>query len=323
MLLARLRETLPTVKLPRRRSAARDSTLTKLTLPAVDTLARLEAEALQILWETRASLSPAGLMFSAGKDSAVVAHLVARAFAGAQPFPLIHYDSGSNFPEVLRYRDETASGYAARLISYSLPAVTRRKRGDAGRVGELLRLINQSVNDLDLRALIGGGRRDEDLVRAKERIFSLRDNQGGWNPHAQRPEPWGIYNTELSRGEHLRVFPLSNWTERNVWEYIAREQIQLPSIYFAHERLVVRRGNAWIAVSPDTKLRAHEDPVFRRVRCRTAGDRLTTGFIESSATNAAEILAELLESRVSERAGRVEDQGRGTDMESRKRLGWP
>jgi sulfate adenylyltransferase subunit 2 len=306
------------------------------TLPTVTTLERLEAEGFDILWTTRAEFHSAAIMFSAGKDSACVLHLAEKAFRTSQgrlefPFSLIHYDSGANFPEVLRFRQDTAARLGADLKVFNLHSAATEgivtapldTADDPGNVRGLVQLINYSAQSLGVQALIGGGRRDEELVRAKERIFSLRNSAGQWDPHAQRPEPWSLYNTTLRPGEHMRVFPISNWTERNVWEYIAQEQIALPSIYYAHERAVVRRNGGWLAVFPDTKLREGERIERRVVRCRTVGDRHTTGFIESDATTPLEVLEEILRARTSERAGRVEDNGTGTDMESRKRLGWP
>lgn len=305
-------------------------------LPALSTLDRLEGEAFDILWTTRAELAPSGLMFSAGKDSACVVHLAEKAFRQSSgslqfPFSLIHYDSGANFPEVLQFREETARRLGADLRVFHLSSSAAEgivtapldTAEDPGNVRGLVQLINYSARALEVKALIGGGRRDEELVRAKERIFSVRDSAGRWDPHAQRPEPWSLYNTTLRPGEHMRVFPISNWTERNVWEYIAREGIALPSIYYAHERDVVRRNGSWLAVFPDTKLGEHERIERRVVRCRTVGDRHTTGFIESEASTPSEVLSEILRARTSERAGRIEDGGAGTDMESRKRLGWP
>lgn len=305
-------------------------------LPKLSTLDRLEAEGFDILWTVRAETTPAAVMFSAGKDSACVLHLAEKAFRRSRgslelPFSLVHYDSGANFPEVLQFRKETAERLGADLRVFDLHAAARdgiitaalNTPEDPGNVRGLVELINHSARSLKVKALIGGGRRDEELVRAKERIFSLRDSGGRWDPHSQRPEPWGLYNTTLRDGEHMRVFPISNWTERNVWEYIAREEIPLPSIYYAHERPVVRRQDSWLAVFPDTQLAPHERVERRVVRCRTVGDRHTTGFIESEASTPSEVLDEILRSRSSERAGRVEDAGRGTDMESRKRLGWP
>jgi len=307
-----------------------------LTVPKLSTLDRLEAEAFDILWTTRSELYPAAIMFSAGKDSACVVHLAEKAFRTSSgrlefPFSLVHYDSGANFPEVLRFREETARRLGAELKVFHLPSAAAEgvvtaplnTPEDPGNVRGLVQLINHSAQSLNARALLGGGRRDEELIRAKERIFSLRDSSGRWDPHAQRPEPWSLYNTTLRPREHMRVFPISNWTERNVWEYIAQEGIALPSIYYAHEREVVRRNGGWLAVFPDTKLGERERVERRVVRCRTVGDRHTTGFIESEARTPTEVLEEILRTRTSERAGRIEDGGAGTDMESRKRLGWP
>jgi len=289
-------------------------------------LARLESEAILIVWEILAKLPQAGVMFSGGKDSACVAHLLKKACTDLDgstrvPFPFITYDSGNNFPEVLDFIESTATQVGTQSIIYRVQ--DKGTADDPANVAGLIKLIHQSVKDYELQALIGGGRRDEEIVRAKERIFSLRNASGGWDPHDQRPEPWGLYNTAHKEGEHFRVFPISNWTERNVWEYIDAEQIALPSIYYAHIRPVIRRGGTILAVFEDTELRQGDKVEQLQVRCRTAGDRNTTGFIESNARNAQEVLTEILSSRTSERAGRVEDKSRGTDMESRKRLGWP
>ena len=292
---------------------------------AARNLARLESESLVILWEVLATLPQTGVMFSGGKDSACVAHLIKKACTDTEgntrvPFPFFTYDSGNNFPEVLDFIKHTATQIGTESVIYTVSDESNAE--DVGKIYALIKLINQSVKEHELHALIGGGRRDEEIVRAKERIFSLRNAQGGWDPHDQRPEPWGIYNTTRKDGEHFRVFPISNWTERNVWEYIEAEKIELPSLYYAHTRPVVRRNGTLLAVFDDTILAAGEQVKELQVRCRTAGDRNTTGFIESQASNAKEVLAEILATRTSERAGRVEDKGKGTDMESRKRQGW-
>jgi sulfate adenylyltransferase subunit 2 len=315
---------LKTSRRPQRRG------LYRLQPPAPrSTLIHLEQEAIQILWETRAAFSSAALMFSGGKDSACVAHLARKAFTNTAgttkiPFSFIHYDSGKNFVEVLTYRDELTRALGARLIVMKVPESPQLStETSTGNIQALIKLINLSVPRYKLKALIGGGRRDEELVRAKERIFSVRSKRGVWDPHDQRPEPWGLYNTHLRRGQHLRVFPISNWTEKNVWQYIVEESVPLPSIYYAHERKVVSRNGTYLSADAVGALRAGEKVETRTVRCRTVGDRATTGFILSDASTPAEVLDELFYSEWSERAGRAEDRGHGTDMESRKRLGWP
>ncbi len=308
----------------------------RLHLPRLSNLDRLEAEAIQILWETKAKIGPTALMFSGGKDSACIAYLAKKAFTTIEgsiniPFSFIHYDSGDNFPEVLQFRDETAKALGVTLTALNVHTAVREgliktkeeELNTSGNIPALIELINFSVGAFNLQGLIGGGRRDEEVVRAKERIFSLRNREGSWNPHDQRPEPWNLFNTQLRPGEHLRVFPISNWTERNVWEYIAQENIPLPSIYYAHERAVVLRNGTYFGVFEDTVLSENERAEVKLVRCRTVGDRNTTGFILSDARTPEQVLREVMDSKVSERAGRAEDRGKGTDMESRKRQGWP
>ena len=292
----------------------------------------LEAQASHILLEAAATLNPLALMFSGGKDSACIAHLAKKTFRGLNgeiriPIQLFHYDSGDNFPEVLRYRDDIARSLGTRLtvfevIEASRAGLIKAPLDEHGNIPALVELINYSQRATGAKGLIGGGRRDEDPVRAKERIFSLRGSDGAWRPDQQRPELWDLYNTELRPGEHLRIFPISNWTERNVWEYIAQENIPLPRIYFSHEREVVQRNGTLIAFLPDTRLREGERVEVKRVRCRSVGDRRTTGFVESDAATATEVLAEVRASRYSERAGRAEDTDTATAMEPRKERGW-
>jgi sulfate adenylyltransferase subunit 2 len=260
-------------------------------------------------------------MFSGGKDSACIVHLAARLFGADRiPFTLVHFDSGGNFPEVLEYRDRIARELGAALVS---ARVRDEDRDTHGSIPALISLINATQREYGFDVLIGGGRRDEERARAKERIFSLRDAEGRWNPREQRPEPWQAFNTELKEGEHLRVFPLSDWTERNVWEYLAHARVDLPRLYFAHEREVVLRDGSWRAYVAGAELRPGERPEVRSVRCRTVGDIDTTGFILSDARDAQAVLDEVRASRLSERAARAEDADTATGMEARKRAGWP
>ena len=298
---------------------------------ALSNLDRLEAEAAHILLETAATISPTALMFSGGKDSICLAHIIKKVFQELSeeriPFKFIHYDSGDNFQEVLDFRDNLTTALGVKPQVYNVleaysAGLIKTALDRQGNVRALVELINYSQKELGLAGLIGGGRRDEDAVRAKERIFSVRDQTGLWQPQNQRPELWDCFNSLLNTGEHLRIFPISNWTERNVWEYIAREQIALPSIYYAHERPVFKRNGTWMAYFSDSELRPGEEGQIKTVRCRTVGDRRTTGFIESEADQAWAVLSEIVDSKRSERAGRAEDQGANTGMESRKAAGW-
>jgi sulfate adenylyltransferase subunit 2 len=297
---------------------------------SLSNLDRLESQAAHILLETVAELNPTALMFSGGKDSICLAHIISKVFRGGAslgviPFDYVHYDSGDNFTEVLEFRDHLAKVQGAHLkvlnvVDYSRAGLLSSPLDGVGNVKALSELVNLSQRTFGYAGLIGGGRRDEDAVRAKERIFSVRDKTGKWDPESQRPEFWNNYNTSLPDGGHIRVFPISNWTERNVWEYITRERIELPSIYYAHERQVVQRDGKLLAYFDDLELRPGEQIETRSVRCRTVGDRKTTGFIESFAKTNSDILSELLESRYSERAGRMEDRAADTGMESRKQM---
>lgn len=296
-------------------------------LPSLSNLDVLEAQACHILLEARATLDPLALMFSGGKDSACIAHLLGKLLPHNNLPLFIHYDSGDNFQEVLAFRDQVVSSLGAQLKVYNVVDASTKGLLEApldgeGNVLALVELISHSQRELGLRGLIGGGRRDEDPVRAKERIFSVRDARGKWNPSVQRPELWNTYNTELADGEHLRIFPISNWTERTVWEYIASQEVPLPSLYYAHEREVFSRNGQLLAYFPDIPLLPGETPAIKRVRCRTIGDRKTTGFIESEARTSHEVLAEVLTSHYSERAGRGEDSRAATSMEARKKDGW-
>ena len=296
----------------------------------VDHLRALESEAIHIIREVAAEFERPALLFSGGKDSVVMLHLAIKAFAPAKiPFPVMHVDTGHNFAEVIEFRDETVERLGVRLIVASV-----QDDIDAGRSVEetgplasrnqlqtptLLRGIEENRFD----AVFGGARRDEEKARAKERVFSFRDEFGQWDPKNQRPEVWSLYNGRHRKGEHLRVFPLSNWTELDIWSYIDVEGIELPSIYYAHQREVFLRDGMWLAVTPAVTVQANEVPEVRTVRYRTVGDASCTGAVESAAATVGEVIAEVASSRITERgATRADDRASEAAMEDRKREGY-
>jgi len=289
----------------------------------------LESHAIFILREVAAECERPVLLFSGGKDSAVLLHLAKKAFSPQQlPFPVMHIDTGQNFQEVLDFRDAAAAKAGARLIVAKVQdSIDQGKVADPGPMGVRNRLqsvtLLDAINDNKFDAAFGGARRDEDKARAKERILSFRDAFGQWDPRAQRPELWQLYQGKVNAGEHLRAFPLSDWTELDVWEYIARENMELPSIYFAHERHVVLRDNMWLGVGEWVVPSSDEKIEVRTVRFRTVGDANLTGAVDSDADTVEKIIDEISIANVSERgATRADDRFSETAMEDRKREGY-
>jgi sulfate adenylyltransferase subunit 2 len=288
----------------------------------------LESESVHVLREVAGEFERPGLLFSGGKDSIVLSHLAVKAFwPGRVPFPLLHVDTGHNFPEVLAFRDRWAAGRNLRLLVASVEESIARGRvadrpGGSRNPLQTVTLLD-AIEEHRFDAVFGGARRDEEKARAKERVFSLRDEFGQWDPRRQRPELWDLYNGRHRPGEHVRVFPLSNWTELDVWSYIARERIPVPEIYFAHDRRVFRRDGMWLADSPHVPLRAGEELELRTVRYRTVGDVTCTGAVESTAATVDEVVAETAATRITERgATRADDRTGEAAMEDRKREGY-
>jgi sulfate adenylyltransferase subunit 2 len=289
----------------------------------------LEAEAIHVLREVAGQCERPALLFSGGKDSVCLLRLAEKAFRPARfPFPLLHIDTGHNYPEVIDFRDRRAAELGERLVVRSVEDSIRDGRVVLAHPGES-RNRHQSVTLLDaiaelgLDACIGGARRDEEKARAKERVFSFRDEFGQWDPKNQRPELWSLYNARIRKGEHIRAFPISNWTELDVWQYLARERLELPSIYFAHVRPVVRRGGALGPVTHLTPARAGETVEHVSVRFRTVGDIPCTAPVESTARTYDEIVRETAATTITERgATRLDDQTSDASMEQRKKEGY-
>ena len=288
----------------------------------------LEAEAIFILREIAAETERPVILFSGGKDSICVLRLAEKAFAPARfPFPLLHVDTNHNFPEVIEFRDRRAKELGAELhvrtVDDALASgLVREAAGQTSRNRLQIPVLLAALEELGADAAIGGARRDEEKARSKERIFSFRDSFGQWDPRKQRPELWNLYNAELNPGEQLRVFPLSNWTELDVWNYIHREKLEVPSIYFSHERKVLKRQGQWLAINPLVTPRGQETVELRKVRVRTVGDISCTGLIESEAFSLEAIVAEVAGARVTERGARADDKVSETSMEDRKREGY-
>jgi sulfate adenylyltransferase subunit 2 len=298
--------------------------------PQLSHLRALESEAIHVMREVAAELERPVLLFSGGKDSIVLLRLAEKAFRpGPFPFPLMHVDTGHNFPEVIEFRDRLIESLGERLIVASV-----QDSIDRGRVAEetgprASRNRLQTVTLLDaiaehrFDAAFGGARRDEERARAKERVFSFRDDFGQWEPKRQRPEVWALYNGRIRKGEHVRVFPLSNWTELDVWQYIAQEKLEVPSIYYAHNRQVFQRDGMLYAMSPYVQLIDGEAPFEASVRYRTVGDMTCTGAVRSHATTLPEVVSEIAATRVTERGEtRADDRVTEAAMEDRKREGY-
>ena len=290
----------------------------------------LEAEAIHIFREVAAEFERPVLLCSGGKDSVVMVHIAAKAFWPCKlPFPIMHVDTGHNFPEVIEFRDELIASLDARLVVASVEESIRQGRvvDDTGPRASRNRLqtvtLLDAITEHGFDSVFGGGRRDEEKARAKERVFSFRDEFGQWDPKNQRPELWNLYNGRHKQGEHIRVFPISNWTELDVWQYVAQEGIALPSIYFAHKRQVFERDGMLLAVTPFVTLDEDEKPYEETVRYRTVGDATCTGAVESNADTLEKIIAEVAASRITERgATRADDRFSEAAMEDRKRQGY-
>ena len=289
----------------------------------------LEAEAIYVMREVASEFERPVLLFSGGKDSICLLRLAEKAFRPAHfPFPLLHIDTGHNFSEVIEFRDRRVKQLRERLIVRTVDdaidagIVTEPGGTDKSRNWLQIPTLLHALEEFKFDAAFGGARRDEEKSRAKERFFSFRDEFGQWDPRNQRPELWSIYNTRIHPGQHIRVFPLSNWTELDVWQYIAREKLEIPSIYFSHRREVFRRDGLWMSASDLLPLKRGEVIETRSIRFRTVGDILCTAAIESSCSTVEEIIGEVSSLKVTERGARADDQVSETSMEDRKREGY-
>ena len=296
----------------------------------LDYLGQLESEAIHIMREVAGQFERPALLFSGGKDSITLVHLALKAFRpGKIPFPLVHIDTGHNFQEALDFRDELANEVGAKLIvkkvedTIKSKKLTEQKGKFASRNQLQTYTLLDTIEEFGFDACIGGARRDEEKARAKERIFSVRDEFGQWDPKLQRPELWNIYNGRINKGENVRVFPISNWTELDVWNYIRREKVALPSIYFAHDREVLEHEGQLVAVSPFIRIDEQDKISVKKVRYRTVGDMTCTAAVESNASTIDDIIREITATRTSERGEtRIDDKVSEAAMEDRKKNGY-
>lgn len=296
----------------------------------LDYLGQLESEAIHIMREVAGQFERPALLFSGGKDSITLVHLALKAFRpGKFPFPLVHIDTGHNFPEALDFRDELVNAIGENLIvrkvadTIKQKNLTEQKGKFASRNALQTYTLLDIIEEFKFDALIGGARRDEEKARAKERIFSVRDEFGQWNPKLQRPELWNIYNGKITKGENVRAFPISNWTELDIWNYIKREQIDLPSIYFAHDREVIEHEGQLVSVSDFIQLDATDVITTKKVRYRTVGDMTCTAAVESNANDIEGIIREIIATKTSERGEtRIDDKVSEAAMEDRKKGGY-
>jgi sulfate adenylyltransferase subunit 2 len=292
-------------------------------------LQQLESEAIYVLREVASQFQNPAILFSGGKDSIVVTHLARKAFFPAKiPFPLLHVDTGHNFPETMQFRNELVEKLGVTLLVGSVQdsidsGMAQEEKGiHASRNALQTVTLLDAIERYEIDAAIGGARRDEEKARAKERFFSHRDEFGQWDPKNQRPELWNIYNGKYNQGEHFRIFPISNWTEMDVWQYILAENLAIPSLYYAHQRDVVWRNNTWIPVSEHITIRDNEEVVNKKLRFRTLGDITITGGIESDADTLEKIVEEVAAARQTERGNRADDKRGETAMEDRKKQGY-
>lgn len=295
----------------------------------INHLRELEAESIFVMREVAAQFEKPGLLFSGGKDSIVMFHLARKAFWPAKvPFPLLHIDTGHNFQETLDFRDNLAEKHGVQcIVKYVQDSIDQGKVVEetgvtASRNALQTVTLLDAIEDLKLDAALGGGRRDEEKARAKERFFSHRDDFGQWDPKNQRPELWNLFNGKKKLGEHFRVFPISNWTEMDVWQYIYMEEIEIPDLYFTHKRKVFNRDGVWLFKAPFMQLKENEELVEKDVRCRTIGDITCTGLTLSKANTLEDIINEVAATRTTERGGRADDKRSEAAMEDRKKEGY-
>ncbi|MCE2495904.1 MAG: sulfate adenylyltransferase subunit CysD [Flavobacteriales bacterium] len=292
-------------------------------------LRELEAESIYVIREVYAQFNNPCLLFSGGKDSIILTHLAKKAFWPARvPFPLVHIDTGHNFPETIEFRDELVKKLGAQIVVGSVQKAidegkaSEEKGTDASRNTAQIPALLEAIESNKFDAAMGGARRDEEKARAKERFFSHRDEFGQWNPKNQRPELWNLFNGKKNYGEHFRVFPISNWTEMDVWQYILLENIEIPSLYFAHERSVILRDGQYLSDSEFLNKKPNEVPEMKTLRFRTMGDLTITGAVESDADTLEKIIEEVASTRVTERGGRADDKRSESAMEDRKKQGY-